>query len=75
MRTNMSGVLTGSSMSGGADHHGYVPRVKGSMQVLGHDPDHLHVILNQMVALDPEWGPRNHVQAIRGICDPARGDR
>ena len=35
----------------GADHHGYVPRVKGSMQAIGHDPAKLHVILNQMVAL------------------------
>src|SRR5258708_4809793 len=35
----------------GADHHGYVPRVKGSMQSIGYDPNKLHVILNQMVAL------------------------
>ncbi len=35
----------------GADHHGYIPRVKGSMEALGHDPAKLHVILNQMVAL------------------------
>lgn len=41
----------------GADHHGYVPRVKGSMQALGYDPDHLHVILNQMVALTRNGTP------------------
>ncbi len=35
----------------GADHHGYVPRVKGSVQALGYDASKLHVILNQMVAL------------------------
>jgi arginyl-tRNA synthetase len=35
----------------GADHHGYVPRVKGSMQALGYDATKLHVILNQLVAL------------------------
>jgi len=35
----------------GADHHGYVPRVKGSMQALGYDPAKLHVILNQLVSL------------------------
>ncbi len=35
----------------GADHHGYVPRVKGSIQALGYDPTKLHVILNQLVAL------------------------
>ncbi len=35
----------------GADHHGYVPRVKGSIEALGYDPAKLHVILNQLVAL------------------------
>ncbi len=35
----------------GADHHGYVPRIKGAMAALGIDPDRLHVILNQMVNL------------------------
>lgn len=35
----------------GADHHGYVPRVKGAMQALGYDPARLHVILNQLVSL------------------------
>jgi len=41
----------------GADHHGYVPRVKGSMQALGYDPHKLHVILNQMVALTRNGEP------------------
>ena len=35
----------------GADHHGYVCRVKASMQSLGHDPDKLSVLLLQMVSL------------------------
>lgn len=35
----------------GADHHGYVPRVKGSMQALGFEPDQLHVLLYQLVSL------------------------
>ena len=35
----------------GADHHGYVPRVKGSMQALGYDPARLHVVLYQLVSL------------------------
>jgi len=35
----------------GADHHGYVPRIKGSMQALGYDPAKLHIILNQLVSL------------------------
>ena len=35
----------------GADHHGYVARVKGSMQALGYDPERLHVVLYQLVSL------------------------
>lgn len=35
----------------GADHHGYVCRVKAAMQALGHDASKLTVLLLQMVAL------------------------
>lgn len=35
----------------GADHHGYVPRLKAALQALGADPDRLDVILMQMVRL------------------------
>ncbi|WP_305153009.1 arginine--tRNA ligase [uncultured Dubosiella sp.] len=35
----------------GADHHGYIPRLKASMEALGNDPDHLHVDIIQMVRL------------------------
>jgi arginyl-tRNA synthetase len=35
----------------GADHHGYVPRMKAVAQALGIDPDRLVVILMQMVTL------------------------
>lgn len=35
----------------GADHHGYVPRLKAALQALGVDPDRLHVVLMQMVRL------------------------
>lgn len=35
----------------GADHHGYVCRVKAAMEALGHDPKQLHVLLLQMVSL------------------------
>lgn len=35
----------------GADHHGYVPRIKASMQALGYDPDHLTVQIIQLVNL------------------------
>ena len=35
----------------GADHHGYIPRLKGSMEALGHNPDKLNVDIIQMVRL------------------------
>jgi arginyl-tRNA synthetase len=35
----------------GADHHGYVPRVKAALQACGHDPDQLEVRLVQFAIL------------------------
>ncbi|MBV8561272.1 MAG: arginine--tRNA ligase [Acidimicrobiia bacterium] len=35
----------------GADHHGYMPRLKIGVQALGHDPDELEIILGQFVTL------------------------
>ena len=35
----------------GADHHGYVPRLKAALQAIGIDPERLIVILMQMVRL------------------------
>jgi arginyl-tRNA synthetase len=35
----------------GADHHGYVPRMKSAVAALGYDPRNLEVILHQMVNL------------------------
>lgn len=35
----------------GADHHGYIPRLKASMAAIGEDPDKLHVDIIQMVRL------------------------
>ena len=35
----------------GADHHGYIPRVKGALQALGLDPDRLTVALVQFAVL------------------------
>jgi arginyl-tRNA synthetase len=35
----------------GADHHGYVPRMKAAVQALGRDPEDLQVILVQLVNL------------------------
>ena len=35
----------------GADHHGYVPRLKAALKACGADPDKLEVVLMQMVRL------------------------
>lgn len=35
----------------GADHHGYVARVKASIEALGYEPDKLEVLLGQLVNL------------------------
>jgi arginyl-tRNA synthetase len=35
----------------GADHHGYIQRLKAVIQALGYPPDHLKVLLVQMVTL------------------------
>ena len=35
----------------GADHHGYVARVKASIEALGFDPDKLEILLGQLVNL------------------------
>ena len=35
----------------GADHHGYVARLKAGVQALGHQPEELEIILGQLVVL------------------------
>ena len=35
----------------GADHHGYIPRVKAAIHFLGYDENRLEVLLSQMVSL------------------------
>ncbi|MFD2673420.1 arginine--tRNA ligase [Marinicrinis sediminis] len=35
----------------GADHHGYIPRMKAAMEALGYAPEQLVVIVSQMVSL------------------------
>lgn len=35
----------------GSDHHGYIPRLKAVIRALGYPPDHLKVLLVQMVTL------------------------
>ncbi len=35
----------------GADHHGYLPRIRASIEMLGNDPDRLDVLFVQFVSL------------------------
>jgi arginyl-tRNA synthetase len=35
----------------GADHHGYIPRMKAAVAALGYNPDQLEVLILQMVSL------------------------
>ncbi|MFC4619901.1 arginine--tRNA ligase [Camelliibacillus cellulosilyticus] len=35
----------------GADHHGYIPRMKAAIAALGNDPDRLEVVIIQFVSL------------------------
>ncbi|MEX2322452.1 MAG: arginine--tRNA ligase [Acidimicrobiia bacterium] len=41
----------------GADHHGYIPRMKAAVAALGYDPDRLEVLVNQMVNLSRAGEP------------------
>jgi arginyl-tRNA synthetase len=41
----------------GSDHHGYIPRVKASLEALGHDPDKLEIVLYQFVSLVEDGTP------------------
>lgn len=35
----------------GADHHGYIPRMKAALASLGYNPDQLEIVITQMVKL------------------------
>lgn len=35
----------------GADHHGYIPRVKAAIEAMGYNPERLEVLILQMVSL------------------------
>ena len=41
----------------GADHHGYVSRLKAGVQALGHDPNELEIVLGQLVNLVRDGQP------------------
>lgn len=59
----------------GADHHGYIPRMKAAMQALGKDKDQLEVDIIQMVRLVDEGQEvkmskrTGNAVTIRELCD------
>ncbi|HEY9745536.1 MAG TPA: arginine--tRNA ligase, partial [Oculatellaceae cyanobacterium] len=58
----------------GADHHGYIPRMRGAIQALGHDPNQFEVVLGQLVNLlvDGErsrMGKRRKMLTLRDVVD------
>lgn len=58
----------------GADHHGYIPRMRGAIQALGHDPNQFEVLLGQLVNLivDGErtrMGKRRKMLTLQDVVD------
>jgi arginyl-tRNA synthetase len=49
----------------GADHHGYVPRMRAAIEALGHDPDSYEAPIMQLVRL-VEGGERAQMSKRRG---------
>ena len=58
----------------GADHHGYIPRMKAAIAALGHDPDKLEVLLGQLVNLvinneQVRMGKRSKMITLEDLID------
>ncbi len=58
----------------GADHHGYIPRMKAAIEALGYDPNKLEVILGQLVNIieDGEkqrMGKRKKMVTLKDLVD------
>ncbi len=58
----------------GADHHGYVARVKASIEALGYEPDKLEVLLGQLVNLvidgnEVRMGKRKNMVTLDDLID------
>jgi arginyl-tRNA synthetase len=58
----------------GADHHGYIPRMRGAIQALGHNPEQFEVLLGQLVNLivDGErtrMGKRRKMLTLQDVVD------
>lgn len=58
----------------GADHHGYVARVKASIEALGYNPNKLEVLLGQLVNLvingnEVRMGKRKNMVTLEDLTD------
>ena len=58
----------------GADHHGYVARVKASIEALGYDPNKLEVLLGQLVNLvingnEVRMGKRKNMVTLEDLIE------
>src|SRR5574344_1951816 len=58
----------------GADHHGYIPRVKASLEALGYNPDKLEVLLGQLVNLvingnEVRMGKRKNMVTLEDLIE------
>ena len=58
----------------GADHHGYVARVKASIAALGYNPDKLEILLGQLVNLvingnEVRMGKRKNMVTLEDLID------
>ena len=58
----------------GADHHGYVARVKASMEALGYDSSRLEILLGQLVNLvingnEVRMGKRKNMVTLEDLID------
>src|SRR5690606_16054351 len=64
----------------GADHHGYVARMKAAMQALGHDPDEFEPVIIQLVNLQRGGQPvrlskrTGEIVALREVIDEVGPD-
>lgn len=58
----------------GADHHGYVARVKASLEALGYDPNKLEILLGQLVNLvingnEVRMGKRKNMVTLEDLIE------
>ena len=58
----------------GADHHGYIARVKASLEALGYNPDKLEVLLGQLVNLvingeEVRMGKRKNMVTLEDLIE------